>query len=66
LDEYFDSKFNIIKYTKSYVTSNDDCIAKYKERLNKTDTKVFEETRIEPYQTNFNLSKTQFLGEHNK
>jgi hypothetical protein len=56
----------MIKYTKTYVTSNDECIAKYEDRLSKTDTKVFEETRIEPYQTKFDLSKTQFLGEHNK
>ncbi len=66
LEEYFDSKFNIIKYTKTYVTTNQDCIGKYKNRLSKTDTKVFEDTRIEPYKIEFDLSKTQFLWEYNK
>lgn len=66
LEEYFDSKFNIIKYTKTYVTTNDDCIAKYEKRLGKTDTKIFEDTRIEAYKQAFNLTKTQFLWEHNK
>lgn len=66
LEEYFDSKFNIIKYTKTYVTSNDYCISKYENRLSNTDTKVFEETRIEPYKNEFDLEKTKFLWEHNK
>jgi hypothetical protein len=66
LDEYFDSKFNIIRYAKTYVTSNDDCITKYGNRLSKTDNKIFEKTRIETYQTKFDLSKTQFLGKHNE
>lgn len=66
LDEYFDSKFNLIKYTKTYVTSNSDCITEYRKRLSDTDTKVFEETRIEPYTLEFDLSKTKFLWEYNK
>lgn len=66
IEEYFDSKFNLIKYTKTYVTTNEDCIDKYETRLSKTDTKVFEDTRIEPYKLEFDLSKTQFLWEYNK
>ncbi len=66
LEEYFDSKFNLIKYTKTYVTTNEDCIDKYEDKLSKTDTKIFEDTRIEPYKLSFDLSKTQFLWEHNQ
>ena len=66
LDEYFDSKFNIINFAKKYVTSDSDSITKYEDRLKKTDTKIFKNTRIEPYQRSFDLSKTNFLGEYNK
>lgn len=66
LDEYFDSKFNIINFTKKYVTSDNDSLLKYKERIKKSDTKIFENTRIEPYQRSFDLTKTKFLWEHNK
>jgi len=66
LEEYFDSKFNIIRYTKIYNTTNSECISKYEDRLADTDTKVFKNTRIEPYEQSFDLWKTQFLWEYNK
>jgi len=66
LDEYFDSKFNIISFAKKYVTLDNKSIAKYENRLKKTDTKRFKNTRIEPYQRAFDLSKTNFLGDYNK
>jgi len=66
LEEYFDSKFNIIKYAKKYVSTNEDSIKKYKEILKKTDNKMFENTRIEPYKIEFDLGKTNFLWEYNK
>lgn len=66
LEEYFDSKFNLIRFTEKYITTNDDVIKKYKKQIRKTDTKAFENTRIEPYKNEFDLSKTKFLWEHNK
>jgi len=66
LEEYFDSKFNLIRYTKKYITTSNDVIEKYKQIIKKSDTKTFENTRIEPYKNEFDLNKTKFLWEHNK
>ncbi|HKL44132.1 MAG TPA: UDP-N-acetylmuramoyl-L-alanine--D-glutamate ligase [Candidatus Absconditabacterales bacterium] len=66
IKEYFDSKFNLIRYTKKYITTSNDVIEKYKQIIKKSDTKTFEHTRIEPYKNEFDLDKTKFLGEHNK
>ncbi|MCK9467016.1 MAG: UDP-N-acetylmuramoyl-L-alanine--D-glutamate ligase [Candidatus Absconditabacterales bacterium] len=59
LQEYFDSKFKIIDYTKNYVVMDKNSLELYNN--NKT-TKA----EIEKFQQVFDLEKTKFLGKHNQ
>ena len=59
LQEYFDSKFNIVDFTKNYAIMDKDNINLYKK--NRT-TKA----EIEEFQQDFDLNKTNFLWKHNE
>lgn len=59
LQEYFDSKFNIVDFTKNYAVMDKDNINLYK----KNNTTKAE---IEEFQQNFDLEKTNFLWKHNE
>jgi UDP-N-acetylmuramoylalanine--D-glutamate ligase len=66
IDEYFDSKFKLIDYTKKYAVTDKSSLELYKKRQWRNDNKIYEHMRIEKYQKHFDLEKTNFLWEYNK
>ncbi len=66
LEEYFDSKFHMIDYTKKYSVTDKECLELYKKRQWRSDNKIYKNMRIEIYQKHFDLEKTKFLWDHNK
>lgn len=66
LEEYFDSKFKLIDYTKKYAVTDKESMELYKKRQWKSDNKIYEHMRIEKYHRHFDLEKTKFLWDHNK
>ncbi|HRX63742.1 MAG TPA: UDP-N-acetylmuramoyl-L-alanine--D-glutamate ligase [Candidatus Absconditabacterales bacterium] len=66
IQDYFDCKFKIIDYTKTYAITSSEVLQKYEERIGNGDNKIFENTVIETYENDFDIKKTNFLGKHNE
>lgn len=66
LEEYFDSKFKLIDYSKKYCVTDQDSMDKWKLRQRNKDNKTYKNLFIERYERDFDLSQTKFLWEHNK